>query len=133
MTHVFADTSFYVALTNPADQLHQQAESLAGRVKANVLTTEYVVVELGNFLRRPRLRTLFLEIERDIRLDEECNVLPVSRALLDRGLQLYEQRPDKDWSLTDCISFVVMQEHGITEALTADKHFEQAGFVALLA
>jgi hypothetical protein len=51
---------------------------------------------------------------------------------MDRGLALYAARPDKEWSLTDCVSFLVMQDHGVTEALTADHHFEQAGFVALL-
>ena len=87
---------------------------------------------LRNFLRSSRHRTLFLELEREIRLDEQSSVIPASRALQDRGLELYRQRPDKDWSLTDCISFVVMQDHDITDALTADRHFEQAGFVPLL-
>jgi len=58
--------------------------------------------------------------------------LPASQELFERGLNLYRQRPDKDWSLTDCISFVVMREHGVTKALTADRHFEQAGFAILL-
>ncbi len=132
MNHVFADTSFYVALANSADQLHATASSVAARLDVGVITTDYIIVELGNFLRSSRQRTLFLELEREIRLDEQCSVIPASRALQDRGLELYQQRPDKDWSLTDCISFVVMQDRGVTEALTADRHFEQAGFVPLL-
>jgi predicted nucleic acid-binding protein len=67
-----------------------------------------------------------------VRADPYYVMVPASQELLDRGVTLYRQRPDKDWSLTDCISFVVMRERGITEALTADHHFEQAGFVALL-
>jgi hypothetical protein len=59
-------------------------------------------------------------------------MIPATQELFDRGVALYESRPDKEWSLTDCISFVVMADHGITEALTGDRHFEQAGFVALL-
>jgi predicted nucleic acid-binding protein len=52
--------------------------------------------------------------------------------LYDAGIELYRLRPDKDWSLTDCISFVVMAKRGISAALPADRHFEQAGFTALL-
>jgi predicted nucleic acid-binding protein len=59
-------------------------------------------------------------------------IVEANRAIYDAGLNLYAQRPDKDWSLTDCISFVVMKRLRLTEALTADKHFEQAGFKVLL-
>ena len=69
---------------------------------------------------------------RDLQQQEKLTIIPASRELLDEGLNLYEDRPDKEWSLTDCISFVVMQREGLTEALTGDKHFEQAGFVSLL-
>lgn len=64
--------------------------------------------------------------------DVRTAVIAAEQSLMDRGLQLYSARPDKDWSLTDCISYVVMQENGLTEALTGDYHFEQAGFVAVL-
>lgn len=133
MNSVFADTSFYVALASPTDQLHSKADALAGRLNATILTTEFIIVELGNFLRKSRQRILFLDIERDMRTDVDCLIVPVSSELLDRGIDLFAQRPDKEWSLTDWISFVVMQDHGVTAALTADKHFEQAGFVPLLA
>ena len=59
-------------------------------------------------------------------------MVPFDAGLMDRGLAIFAERQDKDWPLTDCISFVVMQEQGITEALTGDRHFEQAGFVAML-
>jgi uncharacterized protein len=68
----------------------------------------------------------------NLRSAEDIEIVPASAALFDRGFQFFTARPDKDWSLTDCISLVVMHERGITEALTADHHFEQAGFVALL-
>ena len=64
--------------------------------------------------------------------DPDFIVLEADQHLFERGLQLYENRPDKEWSLTDCISFVAMEEMGIAEALTGDHHFEQAGFTALL-
>ena len=59
-------------------------------------------------------------------------VIPFNQNLFQAGLSLYETRLDKDWGLTDCISFVVMQREGILEAFTSDKHFEQAGFIRLL-
>ena len=132
MNKVFADTSFYVALANPADQNHPIAMSVAAKLDAAILTTDFIIVELGNYLRGVRQRTLFLEAERDIRLDDQCIVVPADRKLLDRGINLFQERPDKHWSLTDCISFVVMQDHSVKEALTAVRHFEQAGFLPLL-
>ena len=66
-----------------------------------------------------------------LRAEPEAEVIPPEAALFDRGCELYATRSDKNWSLTDCISFVVMKERGLTDALTADRHFEQAGFKAL--
>ncbi len=67
-----------------------------------------------------------------MRQDSHTLVTPSSSELLEEGIALYLGRPDKDWSLTDCISFVVMEREGLREALTADRHFIQAGFTALL-
>ncbi|MGL4514783.1 MAG: type II toxin-antitoxin system VapC family toxin [Lacipirellulaceae bacterium] len=132
MSTVFADTGFFVALVNPRDALHASALRFAGDTTRDLLTTELVVVELGNFLRRPSQRTLFLEVERELRIDPSCEVRPGTESLIQRAIELFAERPDKQWSLTDCASFIVMQDHGVTEALTGDHHFEQAGFVALL-
>jgi hypothetical protein len=77
---------------------------------------------------RPRVRDFILHL----RGSPGCEVTPASRDLLDRGLDIYHQRADKQWTLTDCTSFVVMRERGLSEALTAEHHFEQAGFTALL-
>lgn len=133
MKQPFADTSFFVALGNPADSLHELACTWIERLDSGLLTTEYVLVELGNFFRRPGQRTAFLEIEREIRLDHESIILPCDSERLQQGIELFSNRPDKAWSLTDCLSFIAMQHHGITDALTADRHFEQAGYTALLA
>ena len=101
-------------------------------VVTRVVVTDYVFVELGNFFAESRYRGRVPAFVRQLRGDPTVEVIPASQSLLDKGLEPYEQRPDKEWSLTDCISFVVMREHGLTEALTSDHHFEQAGFRALL-
>jgi predicted nucleic acid-binding protein len=69
---------------------------------------------------------------RDLRTDSGTVIVPASSDLVDRGFELSSRRADKEWSLTDCISFAVMEEHGVREALTSDSHFEQAGFTMLM-
>jgi len=84
-------------------------------------------------LASPRFRHLIQQLRTDWRNDHESIFVAASHEWFERGLDLYCSRPDKSWSLTDCISFLVMEEHGVMEALTGDHHFVQAGFVALLA
>ena len=132
MSDLFADTSFYLAIVNPADRYHGVANSRTQSLRGRIVTTEYVLVETGNALRRGLARRLYAELFARITEDRETAVVPASSGLLGAGFDLFAAYSDKDWSLTDCISFVVMREHGLTEALTADHHFEQAGFVALL-
>jgi uncharacterized protein len=98
-----------------------------------MVTTGWILTELADGLARSaqgRLR--FLATYADLEADADAVIVPCDHSLMKEGIQLYAQRPDKEWSLTDCISFVVMQKEGITGALTGDRHFEQAGFVALL-
>lgn len=132
MNAVFADTSFYVAIFSPQDVLHVRARSVAAALQDNVVTTEFVLVEVGNFFCRGNGRIVFQTMMDNLRAAEDIEIIPASTDLFRRGFALFTSRPDKNWSLTDCISFVVMQERGITDALTADHHFEQSGFVALL-
>ena len=75
---------------------------------------------------------MFVRLVPHLRSDPQTKILPATRELLERGFDLFARRPDKDWSLTDCVSFVVMQDESLNEALTTDHHFEQAGFTALL-
>ncbi len=93
-----------------------------------ITTTEYVLVEVANFFCSAGARPLFLSLVEVLRATRTTIIVPSSSSLFAQGIELFAKRPDKEWSLTDCISFEVMAELG----LTADHHFEQAGFRALL-
>ena len=132
MNPVFADTFFYQALLDERDPSHDRALAQS-TVKRTIVTTEFILLELGNACARAEDHGDFLALLAGIRASPRTRVVPLDSRLLQRGLDLFANRPDKNWSLTDCISFVVMQDEGLTEALTGDSHFEQAGFKALLA
>lgn len=127
----FADSSYFLALLIPNDQYHAKAMHFAGW-KGRLITTEFVLLEVGNSLASPPSRQIYSQFMASIAGDRCVTTLPASHELLRQGLNLYQSRADKGWSLTDCTSFVIMNEHGITEALTSDHHFEQAGFAVLL-
>lgn len=127
-TPIFIDTAYILALVNTADQYHQQARATAAAVPPPFVTTEAVLVEIGNALSKARWRHLGIDTLRDLRTDPDIEVVPVGATLFDRAVALYSSRTDKEWGLTDCISFVVMQERNLTHALTTDRDFEQAGF-----
>ena len=131
MNRVFADTSFYIASANPRDALYEAALNASDMCDGQFVTTEYVLVELGNYLCSSN-RPLFLELVEIMESDPDTDIVPASSALRREGIHLYGSRPHKTWSLTDCISFVVMRQEGLTQALTSDHHFEQAGFGILL-
>jgi uncharacterized protein len=132
MTSVFADTSFYVALVNRRDNRHADAVSFLRGFGGEIVTTECVLIEFGNFHSKQAIRHRFVRSIETIRNDALTRVVRNGIDWFERGLDLFTQRPDKDWSLTDCISFEVMREERLTDALTADRHFEQAGFNVLL-
>ncbi len=128
MSQVFADTSFYIAFANPRDRWHEVAQGFSLSFAGGMVTTEFVLIEFANYLCAPQDRALFLRFHTMLREDESTEIIPASAELFQQGLSLYQRRPDKGWSLTDCISMSVMQECGIAEVLTTDHHFEQAGF-----
>jgi predicted nucleic acid-binding protein len=97
-----------------------------------LLTTQAVLLEVGSALARVPLRRFALAIIDGVLHDPSVTVVPTSSELFERGLALFRDRPDRDWSLTDCISFLVMTDHGLKVALTSDRHFVQTGFRALL-
>lgn len=132
MRSVFADTSFYQALLNRQDSWHEKAARFSRELRAKVVTTEYVLVELGALMARGEARLLYVRFVEQLRSDPDTEYVPASAELFNSGFALFAARPDKDWSLTDCTSFALMQERNVDEVLTADHHFEQAGFTPLL-
>jgi len=129
---VFVDTYYYIALLSPKDGTHAQAVELTARLQPAIVTTAWVLTELAAAMPAPAKRERFLKLFDGLRSSDEVKIIPVSPELFEAGITLFRKRPDKAWSLTDCISFIVMQQEGLTDALTGDHHFEQAGFVALL-
>ena len=132
MNACFADTYFYLALLSERDVGHERALVLNSQLELPMVTTAWVLTEVADAFAAPADRALFGELYDALRDDPNVLVVPPDLALFERGVEFFRERPDKRWSLTDCISFVVMAEQGIADALTADHHFEQAGFRALL-
>jgi len=132
MRIVFADTFYYLALASRRDAGHECAAAFSRTYHGRVLTTPWVLTEVADALASPDQRGLFVALLADLKMDAHTTILIPTSELFEAGCDLYSQRPDKSWSLTDSISFVAMQQHGVTEALTADRHFEQAGFKVLL-
>jgi len=132
MERLFLDTFWVQALLNRNDAYHARAVAWLARVeRAEVWTTEAVLVEIGNALSAVARGEAAAFIARCYTAPS-IHVASVSPALFQRALTLYTARADKDWGLTDCISFVVMSDENLRDALTADKHFAQAGFNVLL-
>jgi uncharacterized protein len=130
--NVFADTAFWLGLVVKQDQFHEQAQRWSLRIRGRITTTAAVLLETANALSRPAWRAHGVALIEHLQLRKDIDVIEFSSDLWRRGWDLYRQRPDKDWSLTDCISFVVMQDAGLVEALTTDDDYRQAGFRALL-
>ena len=108
---------------------------LSHRIKAErirIVTTRAVLVDVGNALSRPSFRSTALALLHSFAWDPLVEVTPLTEELFERGRTLFRRHSDNEWGLTDCISFVVMKERGLTDALTADAHFLQAGFRPLL-
>lgn len=132
MRPVFADSLFYVALLSKRDSRHQDAVDWATQQRTSIITTEFVLLEAANFCKSPNDRQSFADFARSLEGNPLTTIVPCDSTWFHRGLDRFRSRQDKEWSLTDCISFVVMEEHGLIEALTGDHHFEQAGFTVLL-
>ena len=132
MSAIFLDTVYLLALINPNDAWRAKALEWAAKISGPLVTTDAVLTEVADALCRSDRRAWAVAAIRDLRSDPKVTCVPGSAELFGKGFQLYERRADKDWSLTDCISFVVMKQRRLTDALTTDHHFAQAGFKVLL-
>jgi predicted nucleic acid-binding protein len=135
MKRLFADTSYWIALLNPRDELHIKAVAAAQNYSEDqVVTSEMVLVEFLNGFsdHGPRLREAASQAVKTLRSSLHVSVIPQTSDQFERALRRYRDVVDKDWSLTDCASFMIMEAEGIEAALTHDRHFAQAGFQALL-
>jgi predicted nucleic acid-binding protein len=132
VTATFADTFYFLALLNPNDSANASAVRWAAKPRGPLVTTSWVLTEVADAMASPLGRQSVVALISGLRRNPAVDILPPDLVLFDRGPDLYARRIDKSWSLTDCISFVVMADRGLTEALTGDHHFEQAGFRALL-
>ena len=133
MIQAFADTYYFIAVINRKDAGHAEALRAGRRPGLRLVTTAWILTELADALSAPPERRFVAAFIRDIQSRSRVTTIPATQEWFDRGLEFYEQRPDKSWTLTDCISFEVMRRFGMTEALTGDRHFAQAGFVPVLA
>ncbi|MCE9526388.1 MAG: PIN domain-containing protein [Planctomycetales bacterium] len=131
MSRVFADTFYFLALLNQADAAHQKAVEYSKLID-RLVTSEWVLTEVADGLAVSRHRNRFGYLRRELLAEQNALVVPLNMATYQAGIDLFDNRPDKEWSLTDCISFVIMEREAIRQALTGDRHFEQAGFLALL-
>lgn len=128
---VFIDTFALIAWLNPRDDAHELVAAYLDGFTGRLVTTEWVLMELADALAAPEARTTAAGFLRAVRADPLFDVVGYDLVVYQAGFDLFATRPDKAWSLTDCISFGVMAERGLTEALTADHHFQQAGFRAV--
>jgi len=132
MNAVFADTSFFVAGINRRDCHHATARKFSYEYKGQIVTSQWVLLEVANFFAASRRRlTAFMFVEAFI-ADPKVECIAATSEDFANGWLLYSSRPDKEWSLTDCISMSVMRERGIIDVLSSDHHFDQAGFRILL-
>ena len=130
---ILVDTGYLIALTDPVDSLHQRTLAWSATVRVPLLVTEYVLLETVNHFSAPMNRRRVHVVLQNVRSAADIwQVISASPALFKAGVQLHAAREDKEWTLTDCISFVVMGARNLTRALAYDHHFEQAGFEPLL-
>ena len=135
MNPVFLDTSGLVAVVNTDDQWYISAQTVwQDLIASNVslVTTSLVLVELGDGLSRIEQRQLALDLYDRLHNSPRVEIVGWTPEIEAAAWELFRQRPDKEWGVTDCTTFVVMQRRGIQAALTVDHHFEQAGFQRLI-
>lgn len=132
MMPVFADTATLIAL---GDSFHYQAIAVRDELRKNhrnFVTTDAVILELASYFSQSDKRTIAISLIEAINQSKKWKNIPIERLLIKRGFERYKKVADKNWSMVDCISMIVAEDHGITDIFTTDHHFEQAGFTILL-
>jgi predicted nucleic acid-binding protein len=135
MKSVLVDTLAWLALINKSDLRHKKAKKIRDRLfesHCNLLITDYILVETANALSRIPFRKAAIQLISFIQSSENIQLIEIDKSLFLKAWDLYSARLDKEWSLTDCANFIVMNAMGISEAFTSDHHFEQAGFRILI-
>lgn len=135
MAIYFADTSYWMALSRKRDQYNRHAvawNQFVIRTGTIIVTTEAVLWEWLNAFSDASTRAVAAKGHRRVHSDTGIEVVPFQPELIESAVELYRTRPDKSWSLTDCLSFAVMERRQLTAALTTDRHFEQAGMKVMM-
>ena len=135
MAVVFADAGYFIARMDRRDSLHERAEALFRDLEPfEIVTTEMVLVEVLNHFSGAgeNIKSIVTQLTLDMEENPDVEIVPQTHESFRAARDLYASRQDQTWSLTDCASFIAMEERGITEALAFDRDFEQAGYVALL-
>lgn len=132
MKPIFADSYYFLALLSEQDAAYERVVRFSRNNSRPLVTTAWVLTEVADALARPETRSSFEHLLTALEASPDVEIIPPTNDLFHRAAKLYSSRTDKAWSLTDCISFVVMTDEGVADALTGDRHFEQAGFNLLL-
>lgn len=135
LTEIFIDTSYALALSIKTDSNHQKAIELSEKYDSEdfrFVTTYGILLEIGNGLSKLPTRPICVELLEYLQEDEYITLIEITKNLYDKSFKLFCNRKDKEWGLVDCTSMVVMKQRGIEKVLTADRHFEQAGFEVLM-
>ncbi len=120
-----------IAICSFNDRHYEKAKSIAIDIKKHnikLITTHAVILEIANALSKKRYRHVAIQLIKSMESDPDITIVSYSEDLYKRAFKLYQERLDKEWGLTDCMSFLVMKDYDLRQALTADKHFQQAGF-----
>lgn len=129
----FIDTFAFIAWLSEKDESHGAVASYMASLTEPLVTTEWVLMEVADALSAPDARAIAVRFLDDVRSDRRVTIVGYEESCYSGGLEIFRSRQDKGWSLTDCISIHVMQEQGLTEVLTGDRHFRQAGYKAIFA
>jgi len=132
MSRTFIDTAFVVALINKNDQYHAKAMELSKKYEEKpLIMTDVVLLEIGNALSR-KYKQEAIQVITAFRSSDEVMIVELNLKLFERAFEIYEKYDDKNWGMVDCLSFIVMRDNEVTDSLTSDNHFKQAGFKVLM-